>query len=130
MSDTLSTAFKEELLQCKSSAVYKRWYSRYTEYKSKNGFEDDSIGTFLEFCRETSKTMKVSSLWQGASCINKFLNVEKGINHITHPLFKAYMKKIEANYTPTKSATLNMDNINKFLAESDKSNEKSHRKNW
>ena len=74
MDNTLvSRAVIDELLECMSSSVYRRWKEKYDSYKQENGFTDDSIGVFMEFIKELIKTYKTSTIWQAASCVNKFL---------------------------------------------------------
>jgi hypothetical protein len=75
MSLQLSTEFKAALMDCKSKAVYDRWWNRYVAFKESNKIttDDDGIVVFLDFIRHLSTTLKVSTLWQAASCVNKEL---------------------------------------------------------
>lgn len=124
MNTELSEEFKNSLMQCKSEAVYTKWYKRYTDYKVEHNIDDNnnSIAIFVEYIQHLSNSMKVSTLWQAASCINKKLVITYNITHISNVFFKDFMKKLSKSYVPKKSAILSMDEINKYLVESEKTN--------
>lgn len=123
MTNEISEGFKEELMQCKSLSTYERWWRRYTEFKKERSLQTENIATFLEFMRDLNKTMKVSTMWQAASCINKYIKFDFQQDYITNHIFKSYMKKLQSAYCPVKSSILEMSDIEIYLADSDKSNE-------
>ena len=84
----ISSSFKDALMACKSKPIYDRWKQRYEDFKKDNGYEDDGIGTFLEYIRQLSTQVKPSTVWQAASCVNKFLKLSSGSDFIVHPVFK------------------------------------------
>ena len=72
--------------------------------------------------RHQAVDKKLSTLWQAASCVNKYLNIHKNVNHIKHPVFTAYMKQLSKSYTPNKSDVIDMGHVHRFMRESEKTN--------
>ena len=116
----VSREMKEQVMECKSIAVYKRLKDKYDEFKKANCFVDDTIGIFMDFMHSLSSFYKVSSMWQAASCINKFLRVEKNLDLISCSVFKSYMKKLEKQHVSCKASTLDISSINKYLIDGPK----------
>lgn len=117
---SVSEAMQQALLECKSSEIYSRWMRRYDKFKETHGYFEDTIGIFMDFIRDLSSSYAVSSLWQAASCVNKNLQVTKNVEFITTKVFKSYMKKLGKNYVPKKCPTLGIEEINRYLRESEK----------
>lgn len=120
--DDVSSSLKEDLWNFKSAPVYHQWKKKYDSYKIENGFQMDSIGVFMEFIRSLSKSYKISSIWQAASCINKFLRIDSNLDFIGNPVFKSFMKNLGKKQVPKKSAVLELSHINRYIMESEKSN--------
>lgn len=120
--DDVSSAVKEEILDCKSSEIYHRWKKRYDAFKSSKGYSEDSLGVFMDYIRSLKDGYKLSSIWQAASCINKFLRVEKNMNFISSMIFKSYMKKLEKcpRNVKKKAGILDVACINRYILESEK----------
>lgn len=118
---SLNKGMQEALLECKSSEIYNRWMLRYNKFKEDHEYLEDTIAIFMDFIRALSSSYAVSSLWQAASCVNKNLQIKKNVDFIGSKVFKSYMKQLGKNYVPKKCPTLGIDEINKYLRESDKS---------
>lgn len=114
----ISEAVKEDVMDCKSISIYRRWKAKYEEFKLANGFQEDTIGTFMEFMTFLGKRYKVTTMWQAASCVNKYMRVGKNVDFISSAVFKSFMKKMEKKHTVKKSATLSCEEINRYLVES------------
>lgn len=123
MVDLISTEFKESLFDSKSKNVYEKWMRRYTDFKMQKSLEGDEINVYLEFIKEISINYKCSTVWQAASCVNKFLKIYKNQDHIRNPIFKSYMKNIAKQYVPKKSAVLTVDDVNNYIRQSGKTNQ-------
>ncbi len=119
----ISSQFKEAILDIKSKPVYDKWWSRYNDFKIMHSHQNNSISVFLDFIKYLAEDKKVSTIWQAASCINKFLQIDYNISHITNPLFKAYMKQLSKSYVPKKSDVFSMHDVEKYMRESDKTTE-------
>ena len=84
----LSSAFKVAALDCKSRPVYDRWMQWYLEFKLAQGFSNHGFCVFMDFLRDISTHSAVSTVWQAASCLNKFFKLDGCENYIQHPVFK------------------------------------------
>ena len=63
---------KNLIHSCKSKPVYDKWYQRYCDYKIEMQIEEDDINAIIKFINFLNDSFKVSSIWQAASCINKY----------------------------------------------------------
>lgn len=89
----LSESFKESMLDCKSRPVYEKWKERYENYKHDAGLQE-GIGTFLDWLRNLSACSAVSTVWQAASCVNKFIKLNGGGNYVGDPVFKGKFYRV------------------------------------
>ena len=85
--------------------------------------EEDDINAIIKFINFLNDSFKVSSIWQAASCINKYLKIEKNFEFIKNVHFKSLMKKLEKNSknNPVKSDVLTIRQVNDFVSDSNES---------
>lgn len=116
LGESIPQSIKDDLMTCKSSQVYDRWYQRYCEFK--NGMVEQSLTNgFLLWLQSLKETFSSSTIWQAASCVNKKLKLDHNMDLIKHPVVKEYLKKLSKTYVPKKAAVFTQDELNKFLLE-------------
>lgn len=119
---SMSNDFIESAMECKSQPIYDKWWKRYQDFKHERLYNNNELCVFMDFMKFLASTLKVSSIWQAASCINKYLLLKFNIKHIDNQVFKSYMKHLGKSYVAKKSDALSMNDIEKYLRESSKTN--------
>lgn len=118
----LSKDFIENVLDSKSKPIYEFWYNKFNDFREKNE-KTLNISTILDFFLEIKHYYKLSSLWQCASCLNKYLKYKENFEFIKNDIFKSFMKKEakDPNNITKKSSTLTIENVQDFLRNSEDS---------
>lgn len=82
MVDGISTAMQDKLMNIKSKPTYDKWWNLYTRYCSEKKRDVGVFSSFLDFFGEIGGTYKYSTLWQAASCINKYIKLKHGCDFV------------------------------------------------
>lgn len=115
-SSAISDHMRDSLLDVKSKAVYDRWWTSYCDFCATRNVNRAVFGSFMDYFGHMSELYKVSSLWQSASCINKYLKIfDNTVDFSKDERFKLLMKKLEKKYVPRKSSVFNFDDVHAVI---------------
>lgn len=98
-------------MDMKSKSVYDRWFDQYKRYCDSHVKDFVLYGSFFYFIGHLSHLYKCSTIWQAASCINKYMKVCHNVNFMGEESFKLFMKKLGKNHVPLKSAVFTLDDV-------------------
>jgi hypothetical protein len=79
-----------------------------------NNCQDDYENVFIGFLVEWKKSYCASSLWQGYSCIKKYLMVKNNVNTSSYLIVKEFLKKEAKNHVSKQSCVFEMGDIIKY----------------
>jgi len=111
MSEVVSSHLAELMMDCKSKETYDRWIRKYKNYCEESQSDLQAFIVFMDWIKGLSNAYQVSSIWQAASCVNKYMLLTYNKTFIKEIIFKSFMKHIGKSYKPVKSATLSLDNV-------------------
>lgn len=103
----------------KSREVYDKEYQKFESWCKETNVEGISESDLLGYFEMQSKTKKISSLWSIYSMLRMCLNSYKKLDISHYTELQAFLKRLSEGYESKKSEILQVQDINRFIQQSD-----------
>lgn len=104
-------------VQTKSDNIYETAYQKFLAWCKEKNSNDYSESVFLAYFSEIATKMKSSTMWSQYSMLKSLLNSRNGVDISKYLKLRAYLKKQNEGYIPTKSKVFTKEQFDKFIFE-------------